>query len=331
MTGRPGRASRWWRGARAAACGLLLTVASGAIAAERQSVTIGTGGQTGVYYEIGQSICRLVNRTPGPPALRCTAPATGGSVDNVNAIRAGRMAFGLAQSDTQFEALTGEPPFAEHGPMPELRAVFSLHAEPVTIVARDDSSIATLADLKGRRVNVGNPGSGARATFEALMTALGWRMGDFALAGEWPATEQAKAMCDGKVDAIVYTVGHPNGSITEALSACAAHLVPVTGAAVDRLVADNRYYTAATIGAGTYAGASEDVATFGVVATVVSSSAVDEALVYAMVKAVFENLERLKQTHPALTALEPQQMTGHGLSAPLHPGAARYYRERGWL
>ena len=316
---------------RAAAWCLLSMVATDAVAADRMQVAIGTGGQTGVYYEIGQAICRLVNRTAGPPSLRCTAPATGGSVDNINAVRAGQMALGLAQSDTQFEALEGNPPFAEQGPMPELRAVFSLHAEPVTIVARDDSGIVTLADLKGRRVNVGNPGSGARATFETLVAALGWQMDDFALAGEWNATEQAYAMCDGKVDAIVYTVGHPNGSITEATTACAAHLVPVVGDPVDRLLADHRYYAAATISAGTYPHMADDVTTFGVVATVVTSSAVDEMVVYGVVRAVFENIDRLQQMHPALAKLDPRQMISDALSAPLHPGAIRYYKERGWL
>lgn len=316
----------------AAAFGLMLVLAAGGVAAaERQAVTIGTAGQTGVYYEIGQSVCRLANRAPGPPMLRCTARATGGSVDNINAVRAGQLELGLAQSDMQAAAVTGGAPFAEQGPMPELRAVFSLHAEPLTVVARNDAGIAGLADLKGRRVNVGNPGSGQRATFETLLGALGWQLGDLALVGEWPATEQARAMCDGKVDAIVYTVGHPNGSITEATTACAAHLVPITGPAVDQLLAAHRYYAAATIGAGLYPGMSEDVPTFGVVATVVASSATDEAVVYGLVKAVFDNLDRLKQMHPALAALDPRRMIVDGLSAPLHPGALRYYQERGWL
>lgn len=321
------------RGLSVVACATTLVITTAgapSAAAQRRIVTIGTGGETGVYYEIGQSICRLINRAPGPPAMRCNAPATDGSVANVNAVRSGQMEFGIAQSDTQSKAVTGDPPFDEQGPMPELRAVFSIHTEPLAVVARDDSGIATLADLKGKRVNVGNPGSGQRATFEALSAELGWQMADYTLAGEWKAAEQAGAMCDGKVDAIVYMAGHPNAAITEATSACAAHLVPIEGVAVERLISENRYYSAAMIRKGTYMGMTADIPTFGVVATFVSSSAVDDGTVYAITKAVFENVNLLKQIHPALATLDPREMAVNGLSAPLHPGAMHYFVDKGW-
>ena len=305
--------------------------AGGARAAEERFITIGTGGQTGVYYVVGQSICRLVNRDAERTGIKCTAPATGASVANINGIRNGEMDLGVAQSDVQFNALKGNAPFDQQGPFEDLRAVFSVHPEPMTAVARADSGIETFDDLKGKRVNIGNPGSGQRATFEVLMQALGWQMSDFALASELKPTEQAQAMCDNNVDAIVYTVGHPNGSIKEATTSCQARLIPIEGPAVDQLVSENPYYAKATIPGGMYTGTDDDTPTFGVLATFVSSAQVPEDVVYEVVKAVFDNFERFQRLHPAFERLDPKTMIEAGLSAPLHDGAVRYYKEKGWM
>lgn len=313
------------------AAGLVAAGAGGVLAAEERFITIGTGGQTGVYYVVGQSICRLVNRETEQTGIKCTAPSTGGSVANVNAIRAGQMDMGIAQSDVQYNALKGNEPFAGQGPFEELRALFSVHPEPTTVVARADSGIKTFDDLKGKRVNIGNPGSGQRAVIEALMGVMGWQMSDFALAAGLKAAEQAQAMCDNNVDAIVYTVGHPNGSIKEATTSCAAHLVPVTGPGVDKLVESNPYYAKVTIPGGMYTGTDTPTETFGVLATFVSSSRVPEDVVYEVVKTVFENFDRFKRLHPSFETLEPQKMIKEGLSAPLHDGARKYYQEKGWL
>ncbi|MCB1769576.1 MAG: TAXI family TRAP transporter solute-binding subunit, partial [Candidatus Competibacteraceae bacterium] len=189
-----------------AATALLFGVNS-ANAAEEKYVTIGTGGQTGVYYVVGQSICKLVNRGEKEHGIKCTAPSTGGSVANLNAIRAGEQDMGVAQSDQQYKALNGQGDFEAAGPFKELRAVFSVHPESFTVVARKDSGIKTFDDLKGKRVNIGNPGSGQRATIEALMKEKGWDTSVFKLASELKAAEQAQALCDNKIDAMVYVVG----------------------------------------------------------------------------------------------------------------------------
>ncbi len=319
----------------AAAAGLVAGLAGGVLGAsgagaQEKYITIGTGGQTGVYYVVGQSICKLVNRGAAEHGLKCTAPSTGGSIANINAIKAGDMDMGVAQSDWQHHAYHGTSKFEGAG-VPELRAVFSVHAEPFTVVARADSGISVFDDLKGKRVNIGNPGSGQRGTMEVLMEAKGWTLADFALASELKAAEQSQALCDNKVDAIIYTVGHPNGSIQEATTSCAARLVPVEGPEVDKLVSENAYYSVATIPGGMYAGNDADTKTFGVRATFVSSSKVDADTVYAVVKAVFDNFDRFKRLHPAFANLKEEEMISYGLSAPLHDGAARYYKERGWL
>jgi hypothetical protein len=300
-------------------------------ATEEKFITIGTGGQTGVYYVVGQSICRLVNRGEKEHGIKCTAPSTGGSVANLNAIRAGEQDLGIVQSDQQYKALKGLESFVDAGPNEALRAVFAAHPESFTVMARKDAGIKTFDDLKGKRVNIGNPGSGQRATMDVLMREKGWDVGVFRLASELKAAEQAQALCDNKIDAMLYFVGHPNGSIQEAASSCEAVLVPVTGPEVDKLVAEFPYYATSTIPGGMYPGSDQDTPTFGVTATLVSSTKASDEVVYEVVKAVFENFDRFKKLHPAFETLDPAQMIKAGLSAPLHDGAVKYYKEKGWM
>ncbi|MBU3030973.1 TAXI family TRAP transporter solute-binding subunit [Paracoccus marinaquae] len=313
--------------------GAAFAVTATAVAAqEERFITIGTGGQTGVYYVVGQSICRLVNRDTATTGIKCTAPSTGGSVANVNAIKSGDMTMGVAQSDIQFHAYNGSSDeFAGDKKFDNLRAVFSVHPEPFTVVARKDASIAGFDDLKGKRVNVGNPGSGQLATMEVVLDAKGWSMDDFSLASQLKPAEQSAALGDNKVDAIVYTVGHPNGSIQEATSTVEANLVPVEGPEIDALVEANPYYAKAVIPGGMYAGTDADTNTFGVKATFVTSADVPEDMVYEVVKAVFDNFDRFKGLHPAFANLTPEEMVTQGNSAPLHPGAEKYYKEQGWI
>ncbi|NNK77308.1 MAG: TAXI family TRAP transporter solute-binding subunit [Litoreibacter sp.] len=294
-------------------------------------ITIGTGGVTGVYYPTGGAICRLVNKGRRDHGIRCSVESTGGSVYNINTIREGELEFGVAQSDWQYHAYNGSSRFEEAGPFEDLRAVFSVHPEPFTVVARADAGVTTFEDLKGKRVNIGNPGSGQRGTMEVLIKALGWTTDDFALATELKAAEQSAALCDNQIDAMVYTVGHPSGSIQEATTACDSVLVEVSGAAVDKLVADNPFYRTATIPGGMYRGNDNDVMTFGVGATFVTSAAVSEEAVYTVAKSVFENLGDFKGLHPAFANLKAEEMIKDGLSAPVHDGAAKFYREMGWM
>ncbi len=308
-----------------------VSLLAGAASAQQTFIAIGTGGVTGVYYPTGGAICRLVNRGRSEHGIRCGVESTGGSVFNINAIRGGELEFGVAQSDWQFHAFNGTSRFEEQGAFGDLRAVFSVHPEPFTVVARADAGITNFEDLKGKRVNVGNPGSGQRGTMEVVMEALGWSMDDFALTSELQAAEQSQALCDNNIDAMIYTVGHPSGSIQEATTACDSVLVNVTGDAIEALVNDRPYYRTATIPGGMYRGNDGDVQTFGVGATFVTSATVPEDVVYEVVKAVFENIDQFRGLHPAFANLDPAEMAQDGLSAPLHAGAERYYREAGLL
>lgn len=294
-------------------------------------ITIGTGGVTGVYYPTGGSICRLMNITKKETGIRCSVESTGGSVYNINTIKAGELEVGVAQSDTQYQAYNGVGKFAEVGAYKDLRSVFSLHGEPFTVVARADAGIKEVADLKGKRVNIGNPGAGFRGTMEVVMKAKGWTKDTFKVAGELKAAEQSKALCDNKIDAMVYVVGHPSGAIKEATTTCDSVLVNVVDPAIDKLIAENPFYSTATIPAGMYRGNDKDATTFGVRATLVTSSKVSEKAIYTLVKSVFENFDAFKKLHPAFNHLTKEEMIKAGLSAPLHRGAIKYYKEAGLL
>lgn len=299
-------------------------------AAHADEVLIGTGSKAGVYYQAGRAICRLID--VHVKGVTCKALPSAGSLFNVSNVRSGALEIGIVQSDVQFDAVNHTGPFKfQDDTYEDLRAMFSLHAEPFTVVARKDAGIRSLDDLKGKRVNIGNPGSGQRATMELVMEAKGWTKNDFLLADELPASQQSLALCHNRVQAMVYTVGHPNASIGQAAGLCDAVLINAVGPEIDKLVAGRPYYAYTTIPGGIYAGNPDPVRTFGVKATVVTSSDVSKQLVYAVVKALFDNLDQFRKMHPAFAGLEPKEMMREGLSAPLHEGAVRYFQERGLM
>ena len=308
-----------------------LTMGAGSAVAQQQFFSIGTGGVTGVYYPTGGAICRLVNQNRRDHGFRCSVESTGGSIFNINTVRSGELEFGVAQSDWQFHAYNGTSRFEDAGAFEGLRAVFSVHPEPFTLIVPGDSEVESFSDLAGLRVNVGNPGSGQRATMEVVMDAFGISMDDFAVATEFQGAEMAQALCNGQIDAMIYTVGHPAAAITEVSTTCDARLVDVTGPEIDQLIADNSYYRTAMIPGGMYRGTDDEVTTFGVGATFETSADVSDDIVYTVVKGVFDNFADFTGLHPAFANLTEEAMISDGLSAPLHPGAERYYRERGWI
>lgn len=314
--------------AAAAAAASLVPMAA---QAQQKFVTIGTGGVTGVYYAAGGAICRLVNKDRAKHGIRCSVESTGGSVFNVNTIKAGELDFGFTQSDVQFNAVKGLNQFKDGGAVGDLRAAFAVHPEPFTVLARKEANVTKFEDFKGKRFNVGNPGSGTRSSMEEMLGAMGWKLADFSLASELKADEHGPALCDGKIDGFFYGVGHPSANIQDPTTSCGAKLVSLTGAAVDKLVADKPYYAKVTIPGGLYPNNPQPTNTYGVLATVVVSAKTPADTVYNVVKAVFENFDEFKKLHPALANLKPESMIKDGLSAPLHEGAAKYYKEKGWI
>jgi TRAP transporter TAXI family solute receptor len=310
--------------------GLAVATAGTTPASAEQFITIGTGGVTGVYYAVGGAICRLMNADRTKTGIRCSTESTGGSVFNVNAIHTGDLDFGMSQSDVQYEAYNGVGNFKDKK-VDELRAVFSVHPEPFTVLARPDKGITKFEDFKGKRFNVGNPGSGTRPSVEELLKQMGWSDASFSLAAELKADEQGSALCDNKIDGFFYAVGHPSAAIQDPTTQCNAKLIPLTGPAVDALVKEHPYYSYATIPGGMYNANPDPTKTFGVRATLVTSAKTPDDVVYDLVKAVFDNLDQFKKLHPAFANLDPKEMITDGLTAPIHPGALKYYKERGWM
>ncbi len=311
------------------------------VAKSAEFFTIGTGGPTGVYFQTGNAICKMLHKSAISKehgrkkgidkAYRCTAPSTGGSNYNIGQIKEGEFQFGVAQSDWQYHAYNGSSKW-EGKKFDGLRAVFSVHNEPFQIWASEKSGITDFNGLKGKVVNIGNPGSGQRGTMEELMKAMGVDNSFFKSTTELTSSEQVKALCDGKIDAYGYSVGFPNGAMEQAAT-CAAKAKPInlTGAPVQGLIDGADYYAKAVIPAGTYTGQTSDATTFGVKATFVTSNAVEADLVYLVVKAVFENFDDFRKQHPAFAPLKKEDMIADGLSAPLHEGAKRYYKEAGLM
>lgn len=307
--------------------------ATPAFAADQNFVTIGTGGVTGVYYPTGGAICRLVNKGRKEHGVRCSVESTGGSVYNINTIRGGELDMGVAQSDWQYHAYngTGKQAFIDAGPYKELRAVFSVHPEPISIVARKDAGIKHISDLKNKRVNIGNAGSGTEATWNVVWDAMGMSNDDLKLAAQMKSSETPGALCDNKIDAFFWLVGNPAALNKEATTTCDANFVEVSGKGVDALVKKYPFYGTTVIPGGMYTGNPDDVPTFGVLATFVASTATPADTIYAVVKSVFDNFEDFKKLHPAFAYLNEKDMISKGISAPLHEGAVRYYKERGWM
>jgi uncharacterized protein len=314
-----------------AASAALVFSAGLAMAQEQQFISIGTGGVTGVYYPTGGAICRLVNKSRKETGIRCSVESTGGSIYNINTIRSGELEFGVAQSDWQYHAYNGTSKFKDAGPFTKLRSVFSVHAEPVTILARRDAGISNITDIPGKRFNIGNDGSGTQGTWEVIEEAMGWKRSDLALATKMKSAETAAALCDNKIDGYFWLVGHPSGLTQETIASCDAVIVPAVSPEIDKLVADNPYYRKAVIPGGMYPGNPDDIQTFGVGATFVTSADVSEEAVYIVAKAVLGNLDEFRKLHPAFANLKAEEMIRDSLSAPLHPGAIRAYKELGLM
>lgn len=290
-------------------------------------ISIGTGAITGVYYPAGGAICRLLNRGRKDHGIRCSVESTGGSVSNLNAVRNGAIDFGIVQSDWQYHAYNGTGFFSDQKPFRELRSVFSLYTETFTIAALEKSNIRTVDDLLGKRVNFGPQGSGMYATMEVLMGVKGWTKQSFSAVNYLQPSEQPKALCDGKIDVMIYASGNPNGVLQEATQSCKVRIIPIDRETIDKLIQTNSFYVKAVVPGGMYAGNPNNVETFGVKASLVTSEKTPIDVVYNITKATIENFDNFKTLHPVFSSLKKEEMVRDGNSAPIHPGALKYFKE----
>lgn len=303
--------------------------------ARAADVIIGIGDSARVHHSVARAICRQMQRSV--EGLMCEAlPIEGRDAAEplavLSNVRNGAIEVGLVESDWQYHAFrkTGPAEFIDI-PFDNLRSLFSLHAEPFTVIARRDSGIETLDDLEGKRVNFGAPGSGARALMELVMKAKGWTRESFKFVDELSESEQFLALCHDRVQAVISTVSHPDPDTAKALELCDARVVEVSGADIDKLIAENPYFAVTAMPAGTYEGVEKPIQTFGVKVTAVSSADIDEDTIYQVVGTVFDNLDDIKRLHMGLGDLLPDRMLTDGLSAPLHEGAKRYYQNKGMM
>jgi len=290
-------------------------------------ISIGTGAITGVYYPAGGAICRLLNRGRKEHGIRCSVESTGGSVSNLNAIRNNAIDFGIVQSDWQYQAYNGAKFFSDQRPFEELRSVFSLYTETFTIAVKADSQIKNLDDILKKNVNFGPLGSGMYATMKVLMDVKGWTQDSFESVTYLQPSEQPKALCEGKIDVMVYAAGNPNGVLQEATQACKVKIISIDDKTISKLIKVNPFYVQAVIPGAMYANNNEDINTFGVMASLVTSNKVDEEIVYNIIKSTFDNFDNFKTLHPVFSTLEKGNMVKAGNSAPIHPGALRYFKE----
>lgn len=298
-------------------------------AAEEKIITVGTAGVTGVYYPAGGAICRLVNRNRREHGLRCVVESTGGSISNLENLRAGELDMGIVQSDWLYHAYKGTEVFSDTGPDSRLRVVFSLHSEPFTVIVKQNSNIHSFENLKGTRVYMGNQGSGMRATMEELMKLEGWNKNAFINVSDVSMQNQAQALCEGKVDAIIYAVGHPNGAVQQIAGMCPTRLIGISGEDVDALTKKSPFYSSATIPGGMYLHNPDPIKTFGVKAVLVTTQDAEEDTVYEFVRGVFDNIDNFKTLHPVFATLDPDRMLHDADTiAPMHEGAKRYFIER---
>lgn len=299
---------------------------------KRIFVTIGTGGITGVYYPAGGAISEMVNKKFAEYGIKATVESTAGSVYNINAVLHGDLDFGICQSDRQYEAVHGLAEWKNKGPQKNLRSVFTIHPESITLIASVNSGIKSVSDLAGKRVNIGNPGSGQLQNSKDVLKAFGISLKD--IHPEYvKAVEAPLLLQDGRIDAFFYTVGHPNGNIKEATSGrIKVRIVSIVGPDVVKLLKNHPYYAKAEILRKFYPMAvnTKNIETVGVKATLVTSKKEPANIVYAITKEVFENLSKFKKLHPAFAVLTKKNML-EGMSAPVHKGALRYYRESGLI
>lgn len=288
---------------------------------------IGTGAITGVYYPAGGAICRLLNRGRNEHGIRCSVESTGGSVSNLNAIRNSGIEFGIVQSDWQYNAFNGSGFFADQSPFKELRSVFSLYTETFTIAVLEKSGIKTLDDLVGKKVNFGPLGSGMYATMEVLMAVKNWKKESFSSITYLQPAEQPLALCEEKIDVMIYAAGNPNGVLQEASQTCKIKLIPIEDATIEKLIELNPYYVKATVPGGMYANNQEAIKTFGVKASLVTSEKISDDVVYQITRSVFDNFDNFKTLHPVFSSLKKEEMLNQGNSAPVHNGALKYFKE----
>ncbi len=293
-------------------------------------ITIGTGSVTGTYYPTGGAICQMVNKNKKETNIRCSVESTGGSVYNVNTIKAGELDFGISQSDTAYQAFKGEGKFQGAAAVPELRSAIAIYPELLALVVSQKSGIKSITDLKGKKINLDSPGSGTHMTADLVFEAFGIKASDLALANELKVSEGPTMLQDNHIDGYFFVAGHPTANIKDAANSVDISIVPIDGPQIDALLKKYPYYAKGIISGSYYKGVPNDVPSIGVKAVLVTSTKVKDEVVYQVVKTILDNFEKFKELHPSYKTITKESLL-EGLSIPQHPGAIRAFKEAGIL
>ena len=294
-----------------------------------ENVTIGSGSVAGIYYDAAEGICDLLESNYPERRYNCVVRNTSGSVFNVNALDARLLSFGIVQADRNWQAWNGEGDW-NASPLTKIRSVVSLHLEAVHLFARADAGIKSVTGLSGKRVNLGNIMSGQRGNAADLFKLHGLHVRKDVEGTSFQQGNALSAYLNGQLDAFFYTVGFPSSALTKVAQTVPSVLVPLDNADITAYVAGKPYYQMVDVPGGTYPGIDWDIRTFGTRATLMASAETPAHIVYDLVRVLFDNLDLLRRRQAAFQFLGPENMLD-GLSAPLHPGAEKYYREQGWI
>ncbi|MBA2082812.1 TAXI family TRAP transporter solute-binding subunit [Aeromonas veronii] len=284
-----------------------------------QALTIGTGPLNGVYYPTGGAICRVLNAGHALHGDSCTVQSTRGSMANLKALDKGDVQLALVQSDVLHHALHGTGPFSGQGANNELRSLFRLYQESLTLLATPNSGITTLADIEGKRVYPGNKGAGEQITSQALMAAMGWQPGQFAAYQLKSDSEPLEGLCDGSLDAAFVVAGHPSLAVGDLISRCKVRLIPIEGEQIDRLLKQHPYYQRSRIAANLYPGQTTAINNIGMSAELVALASLPDPIVRTVRDTLLARVKQFSRLHPALSKVTPEQLQAQ-TELPLHAG-----------
>ncbi|WP_421329101.1 TAXI family TRAP transporter solute-binding subunit [Aeromonas veronii] len=284
-----------------------------------QALTIGTGPLNGVYYPTGGAICRVLNAGHALHGDSCTVQSTRGSMANLKALGKGEVQLALVQSDVLHHALHGTGPFSGQGANNELRSLFRLYQESLTLLAAPNSGITTLADIEGKRVYPGNKGAGEQITSQALMAAMGWQPGQFAAYQLKSDSEPLEGLCDGSLDAAFVVAGHPSLAVGDLISRCKVRLIPIEGEQIDTLLKQHPYYQRSRIAANLYPGQTTAINNIGMSAELVALASLPDPIVRTVRDTLLARVKQFSRLHPALSKVTPEQLQAQ-TELPLHAG-----------
>jgi uncharacterized protein len=308
-----------------AIAGFMCTFSSTTVFAAKKFVSIASGWVVGVYYPLAGAISNIAHKNL--PDIKITVESSGASVANAKLIASGDADMAILQNDISFYALQGVKPMFDK-PVANIRGITSLYQEHCQIQARKDAKIATVADLKGKRVCVGPLGSGTELNAVQILEVYGMKFDDFAKVERLTATESSDYLKDGRIDAAFYSVGVGAAGLVDTAMTVDCVIVPVDGGPRDALMKKYPFFTKAIVPKGAYKGVDADIPTVAVMAILAARAEMEEAMAYQITKAIFDNIADIERAHAKGKELKLETALT-GMSIPLHPGAEKFYKEKG--